>query len=82
MRFELNLLVNGKVQITDRFYERDPLIVPNNDRCIRDGLKTFYNMDSFFNLEISEDQRVQYVAEMMDKLPKEDLSFKEVKKIE
>lgn len=81
MRFELNLLVNDKVQIKDRFYVRDPLIVPNNDRCIRDGLKAFYNMDSFY-LGITEQQRVQYVASMMDKLPKEDLSFKEVKEIE
>lgn len=77
MRFELLNMGYGVIAINDTFKYREMLFVPNKDRCIRDGLKTFYNMDAF-ELDMSEDQQKKYVDEMMDKLPKGDLSLEEV----
>lgn len=80
MRFELRL-INDRVAINDTFNNRKLLFVPNNDASIRNGLKTFYNLDAF-DLDMDENQQKQYVSCKMDELPKEDLSFKEVKGIE
>lgn len=69
------------VGIDDTFNNRELLFVPNTDRCIRDGLKTFYNMDAF-ELDMNEDQQKKYVDEMMNKLPKGDLSLEGVEGID
>lgn len=81
MRFELKLMNDGTVAIFDTYEDRNPVFVPNNDRCIRNGIKLFYDMDAFrYNLD--NDEQEGYVSKMMEQLPKEDLSFKEVKEID
>lgn len=53
----------------------------NNDQDIRKGIEHFYIQDAI-DLGIDGHHREQYVCCKMDELPKEDLSFKEVKEIE
>lgn len=73
-RFKLDLYNGGLVEITDTFLGGSR-VVKNTDKDIRDGIKHFYNIDSF-RLDLNEDEQEHYVKVMMGYLPKEDLSMK------
>lgn len=85
MRYELTLMNDGTVAIRDTFNTRELVFAPNNDRAIRDAIRTFYNLDHKDMVDagiLEESDRKEYVDAMMDELPQEDLSFKEVKENE
>ena len=72
----------GIVAIYDTYKDyREIWFSENDDKSIRTGIEHFYIQDTI-DLGMDENQRKQYVACKMDELPKEDLSFKEVKEID
>ena len=69
----------GIVAIQDTFNSyREIWFANNDDYSIRKGIMHFYEQDAFDDPFLPKD----YVKSMMDQLPKEDLSFKEVKEID
>lgn len=69
----------GFVAIQDTYKSyRELFFVNNDDQSIRNGIKHFYSQDA---IDDGKNQDA-YVAAMMEQLPKEDLSFKEVKEID
>lgn len=70
----------GIVAIYDTYKPyRELWFANNNDQSIREGIKHFYIQDTID--EPTADPGL-YVRSMMEVLPKEDLSFKEVKEID
>lgn len=59
---------------------REIWFVNNDDQSIRKGIEHFYIQDAI-DLGMDENHKKQYIACKMDELPKEDLSFKEVKEV-
>lgn len=89
MRFKLyynsrlnnEVVENGFVVIVDNFKQfRKPEVVENTDESIREGIRHFYELDALDDRDLPFPK--DWIDSMMDKLPKEDLSFKEVKEIE
>lgn len=80
MRFKLVCITITQVAIFDTFKPgRSVWFSDNDDQSIRNGIKHFYIQDTIDgNFEYPD----EYVINMMDKLPKEDLSFKGVKEVE
>ena len=91
MRFKLvfsptrkmhSIAPKGIVAIYDTFKDyREIWFSDNDDQSIRKGIEHFYIQDAI-DLSMDENHKKQYVACKMDELPKEDLSFKEVKEID
>ena len=82
MRFELTLMTDETVTIKDKFKPyRGLWISDNTDVSIRKGIEHFYVQDAIDSY-MNDSQQNLYVEGMMNKLPEEDLSFKEVKDIE